>query len=172
MSFRIVNTELNDLPAITRWFDDSIAYQKKKGYPTWGNYDQGAIIRDIQNKTYFKAVNDDGMGIVFAVNYTDKIIWRHHDDGQSIYLHRIVVNPAFKGQKLFGVILDWAKAHVKEKGLKNIRMDTWSDNPSIINYYKSFGFVEIENYLTPDTEDLPIHNRNLDLLLLEYRGSL
>ncbi len=160
---------MEDLPQIIQWFEDSIAYQVSKGYPTWGKYDKDVIARDITGNNQYKVVNENGAGIVFSVVYTDKIIWREKDDGQSIYLHRIVVNPAFKGQKLFGHILDWAKDHIKQKGLKNIRMDTWQDNPVIINYYKSFGFKEIENYTTPDDERLPVHNRNLMLTLLEYQ---
>ena len=89
--------------------------------------------------------------------------------GNSIYLHRIVVNPEFKGQRLFGTILDWAIEHSKQKGLSSIRMDTWAANPTIIDYYKSFGFAFIENYTTPDSEELPVHNRNLALTLLEYK---
>ncbi|MEJ0034310.1 MAG: GNAT family N-acetyltransferase [Bacteroidota bacterium] len=170
--FKIVNSELSDLPSIVQWFDDSIAYQEKHGYPTWKNYDQSAIVRDIENRNYYKAINENGTGIAFGVNYRDPILWRHMDDGLSIYLHRIVVNPAFKGQKLFGVILDWAIDHIKQKGLKNIRMDTWSDNPGIINYYKNFGFEVIEDIVTPDTEELPVHNRKLALTLMEYRGDL
>jgi hypothetical protein len=46
-------------------------------------------------------------------------------------------------------------------------MDTWADNYKIIEYYKSFGFVFIENYKTPDTPELPIQNRNLNVALLE-----
>src|SRR4051812_33192158 len=100
--FKVINTELTDLPDIVRWFDESIAYQEKHGYPNWKNYDQKAIVRDIENKNHYKAVNNSGTGIVFSVTYRDPVIWRHRDDGLSVYLHRIVVNPAFKGQKLLG----------------------------------------------------------------------
>ena len=168
--FKVVYATPGDLPQIFQWFDESINYQRKKGYPTWENYDQGAIARDIDNGNFYKVINDAGTGIVFAVGYNDKVIWRHHDAGESMYLHRIVVNPAFKGQKLFGEILNWAREHLKERGLKNIRMDTWAANPAIINYYKTFGFAVIENYTPPDVKELPVHNRNLALTLLEYRG--
>ena len=105
---------------------------------------------------------------MFSVCYADKIIWRSRERGDSIYLHRIVVNPAFKGQRLFGAIVAWAGNHCLQKKLKNIRMDTWAANPVIIEYYKSFGFRFVEYYTTPDSEELPIHNRNLALALLEY----
>jgi len=114
-------------------------------------------------------VIDSNIAIVFSVCYTDRIIWREMDNGKSVYLHRIVVNPEFKGKKLFGIILDWSINHAKEKGLDSIRMDTWAANPTIIEYYKGFGFTFVENYTTPDTEELPVHNRNLALSLLEYK---
>jgi GNAT superfamily N-acetyltransferase len=166
--YNVKNTEVTDLPQVYELFDHSIKYQEERGYPVWKNYDQNAIVNDIENKNQYKVVVDSKIGIVFSVCYTDKIIWRHFEKGDSIYLHRIVVNPVFKGQKLFGVIHEWAIEHCKQKGLKNIRMDTWAANPTIINYYKGFGFNFVENYTTPDTAELPVHNRNLALTLLEY----
>jgi GNAT superfamily N-acetyltransferase len=168
--FKIINTKLDDLPFIYELFEHSIAYQEAKGYPVWRNYDKGAIVRDIEEKNQYKVVNRDGIGIVFSVGYRDRVIWRALDQGESMYLHRIVVNPAFKGQKLFGLIIDWAKDHITEKGLKTIRMDTWAVNTNIINYYTGFGFEVVETYTTPDTPELPVHNRKLPLTLMEYRN--
>src|SRR6478735_1193796 len=99
--FQITNTEMSDLEQIFKLFEHSILYQEKKGYPVWKDYDKNAIIRDIENKNQYKIVVDSSIAIVFSVCYTDKVIWRELDKGDSIYLHRIVVNPEFKGQKLF-----------------------------------------------------------------------
>jgi len=162
------NTEMVDLGLIFELFEQSIHYQEKKGYPVWGNYDRNVIIKDIENRNQYKIVINSRVAIVFSVSYSDKIIWREFDNGDSIYLHRIVVNPEFQGQKLFGKILDWAVGHCKEKGLNTIRMDTWAANPTIIEYYMTFGFKIIENYTTPNSTALPVHNRNLALTLLEY----
>lgn len=165
----VINTEMNDLELIFGFFEHSILYQEKKGFPVWRNYDRSAIIKDIEDKNQYKVVIDARIGIVFSVCYADKIIWRDLDKGNAVYLHRIVVNPAFKGQKLFGAILDWSIRHAKQKGFDRVRMDTWAANPTIIDYYKSFGFTFIENYLTPDSEELSVHDRNLQLALLEYK---
>jgi ribosomal protein S18 acetylase RimI-like enzyme len=165
----IVNTESRDLEQIFELFEHSINYQEKNGYPVWRNYDKNAIIKDIADKNQYKVVIDSKTAIAFSVRYSDKIIWRDLDKADSIYLHRIVVNPEFKGQKLFGRILDWVKEHSKQKGLSSIRMDTWAANPTIIDYYKSFGFTFVETYTTPDSEELPVHNRKLALTLLEYK---
>jgi GNAT superfamily N-acetyltransferase len=166
---KVINTEANDLAQIFTFFDESIKYQEKKGSPTWKNYDKGAILKDIDNHNQYKVIIHSKTAIIFSACYTDKIIWRTLDTGNSIYLHRIVVNPEFKGQKLFGIVLDWAIDHAKSKGLTKVRMDTWASNPGIVEYYKTFGFAFVENYTTPATSELPVHNRNLALTLLEYK---
>ena len=166
--FEVTYTEINDLEFVYELFEQSISYQEKKGYPTWRNYDRNAIRNDIENKNHYTITLGGKTAIVFSVCYNDKIIWRHFETGDALYLHRIVVNPECKGLKLFGKILDWAIMHGKQEGLKNIRMDTWANNPHIIDYYKTFGFNVIETYTTPDSLLLPVHNRNLALTLLEY----
>ena len=165
----VINTETSDLEQVFEFFDHSINYQEKKGYPVWRNYDRNAVIQDNKIKNQYKMVIDSKTAIVFSVCYTHKLIWRDLDEETSVYLHRTVVNPEFKGQKLFGSILEWLIEHAKKKGLHSIRLDTWATNPNIINYYKSFGFTFVENYTTPDNEELPSHNRNLALTLLEYK---
>ncbi len=169
-SYEVRNTEMSDLVLIYDLFEQSINYQEKKGYPVWRNYDRNTLIKDIENKNQYKVIIGSSIAIVFSVGYADKIIWRHHDQRDSLYLHRIVVNPTLKGQKLIGKIVDWAIQHCKQKGLRSIRMDTWANNLTLIEYYKTFGFKVIENYTTPDSTELPVHNRNLTLTLLEYNN--
>lgn len=165
--YSIQNTTPDDLPIIYQLFEESIRYQESKGYPSWKNYDKSALVRDVENKNQYKIIIDSKIAIVFSVCYSDKIIWRERELDDAIYLHRIVVNPAFKGKKLFGEILNWTVKHAREKKLHYVRMDTWAKNPTIINYYLGFGFRHLENYLTPDSDELPVHNRELALALLE-----
>ena len=168
-TYEVIYTEMSDLGLIFELFEQSINYQEKKGYPVWRNYDRNAIIKDIENKNQYKVIIGSSIAIVFSVGYADKIIWRHHDKGDSLYLHRIVVNSKLKGQRLIGKIVDRAIHHCKQKGLNTLRMDTWANNSTLIEYYKTFGFNVIENYTTPDSIELPVHNRNLALTLLEYK---
>lgn len=163
------NTEMSDLLKIIRLFEHSMEYQEKMGYPVWRNFDKNAIVKDIQDRNQYKVVIDEKTAIVFSICYSDKAIWRTLEDGNSIYIHRAVVNPEFKGQKLFKTIVDWVVALARQKGRSSVRLDTWAANPSIINYYKSFGFTFVENFTTPDSEEFPPHIRNMNLALLEYK---
>jgi len=167
--YPVENTGPEDLDFIFGLFDRSIAYQEAKGYPVWKNYDKNALVRDVEVRNQYKIIVDAQIGIVFSVRYGDKVIWREMDQGNAIYLHRIVVNPALKGQRLFERILSWAKKQASQKGLRYIRMDTWANNPTLISYYKGYGFDFVDNFTTPDSPELPFHNRNLALALLELK---
>jgi hypothetical protein len=166
---KIEHCSFEDLEAIYELFNQSIHYQERNNYPVWKNYDKSALIRDVENKNNYKILIDAQLAIAFSVCYSDTILWKEKEDGNSLYLHRIVGNPKFKGQKLFGLLLNWAIAHSKQKGLSSVRMDTWANNPTLTDYYKSFGFIFIENITAPDSLELPSHNRNLTLALLELK---
>ena len=48
-------------------------------------------------------------------------------------------------------------------------MDTWADNPNLIDYYKNFGFGVFGYFKTPDSHELPIQQRNIEVVLLEFK---
>ncbi|MGZ3902365.1 MAG: GNAT family N-acetyltransferase [Bacteroidia bacterium] len=150
-------------------FEEAINYIKRNKFVGWTTYDKPCLIRDLENKLQFKVISEQEILAVFSITLNDKLIWREMENGDAIYLHRIVVNPKFKGQKQFEKILNWVKIFASEKGMKFIRMDTWAANPNIIQYYKSFGFTHIEDFTTPDTKELPKQHRKLKVALLEMK---
>lgn len=168
-NYQIENTSIADLDFIYELFEEAIEYIKKNNYIGWTTYDKNFIKQDIDKKLQFKIIVEKDILCLFSICFTDVLIWREMEKGDAIYLHRIVVNPKFKGQKQFKKILNWVIEFAKEKGIKYIRMDTWADNSNIIEYYKSYGFQFLENYTTPNTPELPDQHRNLKVALLEMR---
>jgi ribosomal protein S18 acetylase RimI-like enzyme len=167
IQYQVAYSTAEDLPMIYSFFEEAIAYIKQHNYVGWETYDKKFIEQDINNKLQFKIVSNDTILCVFSICMADELIWRERENHDAVYLHRIVVNPACKGQKQFQKILHWIIYQAGRKGLKYIRMDTWAKNPGIIQYYESFGFRFIEHYTTPDTTDLPGQHRNLMVALLQ-----
>jgi len=168
-NYQIINTAADDLDFICRLFEEAIAYQQRNKYPGWNNYDKAFLENEIGQKLQFKIVEDGQILCIFSICFTDPLIWRDKDKGTSIYLHRVVVNPAFKGQSQFAKVLKWAVEYAERDKLDTVRMDTWAENTAIINYYKSFGFEFLENFTTSNSTDLPVQHRNLNVALLEYK---
>src|SRR5690349_3253365 len=141
--------------------------QGQNNYKVWDSIDIEGLKTDILNNLQYKIVQHNTIICLFSVQFNDPYIWRERDRNDAIYLHRIVVNPLFKGQNQFLKVLTWARNFARSRNLDFIRMDTWADNQKIINYYRSFGFQFIESYKTPNAPELPIQNRNLNVALLE-----
>jgi ribosomal protein S18 acetylase RimI-like enzyme len=167
--YNIVNTEIKDLHFIYSLFDEAISYQKRKQYPVWAGYDKEVLKREIETQHQYKIVINNTIACIFSICYSDGIIWREREKGDSLYLHRIAVNPFYKGQKQFGRILNWCVGYAIKRKLQNIRMDTWAENPNLVEYYKSFGFGIVGKLTTPDSEELPIPQRNNKVVLLEFK---
>ncbi len=165
--FKIVNTTRGDLPSIAHLFDQAMSLQGKNGYIVWNGIDQSALHQDIDRGLQYKIIQGSDILCLFSVQYSDPFIWRDRDQNDAIYLHRVVVNPEFKGKRQFEKVVRWATQFAKDNALKYVRMDTWADNRKIIDYYLTFGFRFVENYHTGDEPALPVQNRNLDVALLE-----
>lgn len=168
MNYTIINALPGDLPAIYRLFEEAIRFQKENNYIGWANYDKRFLQSDIQHSFLFKILNhDNDITCIFSICYSDELIWREKEKGDAVYLHRIVLNQKYKGERLFQTVLNWAIELARKRKLKFIRMDTWAENEKIIAYYKSYGFTFVENYTTPDIDHLPVQHRNLSVALLE-----
>jgi ribosomal protein S18 acetylase RimI-like enzyme len=169
---RITTTTRADLPQVLSLFDYAMSLQGGKGYKVWHAIDTRALEDDIQNGLQYKIVAEHEILCVFSVQYRDPFIWREKDDDNAIYLHRIVIDQKFKGQRLFGSVLQWAVHEATRRRLKFMRMDTWADNQKIIDYYRTFGFECIGYHKTPDVPELPVQNRNLEVALLQKQVKL
>ena len=165
----IVQTTTEDLDTVFLLFKQVKRAQSKDGYKVWSSVDKETLERDVEERRQYKIVKGDDILCLFSMLSSDPFIWRGRENGDAIYLHRIVANPDFKGQKQFEKVLVWAIQYAHQNDIKFIRMDTWADNEKLIDYYKSFGFEFIENYKTPDIPELPRQNRNLDHALLELK---
>lgn len=168
MEYIVTRADANDLPAIYQLFEEAIHFQKVNNYIGWTSYDKAYIQADVQQGLLFKLLHDGMIVCIFSICYSDPIIWREKENGDAVYLHRIVLNRAFKQVRVFKQVLAWAICHAREMQFTRIRMDTWADNEKIIGYYTSYGFNFIENYTTPVTPDLPLQHRNLKIALLEF----
>jgi len=166
--YSIENASVEDLSLIYELFEQAIAFQKANHYIGWQDYDKGFIQSDVENKLLYKIRKGKDIIGIFCICLSDVLIWREKEQGDAIYLHRIVLNQQFKGTKIFQQVFDWTVNYAKAKGLAYIRMDTWATNSKIIAYYKSYGFRFVEEYITPGTDALPVQHRNLKVALLEY----
>jgi GNAT superfamily N-acetyltransferase len=164
---QILNSLPPDITTIFLLYDAAVAYQKTKFSKHWLPFDRDMVKKEIEDGRQWKIMEGDEVACIFAIAYEDPFIWGEKNADPSIYIHRIVTHPAFKGRNYMRAIIEWAKAHAKEHHKKFIRMDTWGDNEELINYYISCGFNYLGSITPTATEHLPKHYSAIYLALFE-----
>jgi GNAT superfamily N-acetyltransferase len=86
----------------------------------------------------------------FVLLETDPDFWPDVMIGESLFIHKVAVARAWKGQNLSSQILDYACQQVLERGKKFLRLDTDATRPALCNLYENYGFVQVGRRLIKD----------------------
>ena len=104
----IINSTLADLEFIFHLYNSAIKYQKKKGYDLWPQFSRQLIETDINENRHWKIMEDKEIVCILSVMYNDPVIWGiEKNKDPSVYLHRIAINPLYKGKKVMTIIKNW-----------------------------------------------------------------
>jgi ribosomal protein S18 acetylase RimI-like enzyme len=102
-------------------------------------YDIPELITD-ENTHFIVAVSNEelvGSGYIKIENSNS-----YHKNSKHGYIGFIFVKPSFRGKKISSLILESLKNWAKEKDLKELRLDVYSNNYNAIKSYDSFGFTK------------------------------
>jgi ribosomal protein S18 acetylase RimI-like enzyme len=164
---QIVQSTKEDIETIFSFYDMAVVYQKTKFEKHWLPFDKEMVKKEVLENKQWKILEADEVACVFAIAYEDPFIWKEKNIDPSIYIHRIVTHPAFRGKHYVKAIIEWARRHAIEKEKKFIRMDTWGDNQGLIDYYVKCGFKFLGPTKPEPTDELPKHYSAILLGLFE-----
>jgi GNAT superfamily N-acetyltransferase len=145
-----------DLPDILKLIDDAKAWLRTKGTDQWsedwadeaGRGRSARVGYSLTERTTFLAtLANQGWEIpVATVTIEQKPhlnVWPAEEEtSESVaYLSRLVTAREFSGLQIGGGLIDWACSFAKrEYGAKLIRIDVWTDNYELHDYYKDLDF--------------------------------
>jgi ribosomal protein S18 acetylase RimI-like enzyme len=153
----IKNCSLADVDSILALYGAAIELQTKKNMVVWPKFERSFIEKEIQGKRQWKIMIGNEIACNWSITFEDKEIWGEKDDNNSIYIHRLAANPAFRGNRFIDMIVPWAKAYALSKGRKYIRLDTLGNNTRLIEYYRSAGFDFLGIFKLMNTQNLAAH---------------
>jgi ribosomal protein S18 acetylase RimI-like enzyme len=166
---KFLNSDTEDFGEIFRLYDAAIEFQKTVFDKSWLPFDREMISKEIAEKRHWKILIDEKIACIFSVTFSDELIWKEKNSDAAIYIHRIVTNPEFRGQKFVPKITDWAIDYTKAIGKKFVRMDTWGDNQKLIDYYTACGFEFLGLVEPTRSAELPKHYEGISLSLFEIK---
>lgn len=163
----VQNSQTNDIDTIFEFYDLAVAHQKKVFNKHWQGFSKELVETEIKENRQFKILVNGEIAAIFAITFNDPEIWEEKDVQPSIYIHRIVTHPNFRGYGFVNHIIDWAKEYAKINQIDFIRMDTWADNEKLLAYYTSCGFNHVGSIEIKANSGLPKHYEGISLNLFE-----
>ena len=153
----IKNCALSDLDSIFELYGAAMKLQTQKNMVVWPRFEKRLVEKEIEEQRQWKLMIDDEIACNWAITFEDKEIWGERDINNSIYIHRITTNPAFRGNRFIDAIVTWAKTYALSKGKQYVRLDTLGNNTRLIKHYTSAGFNFLGIFTLTDTQNLPAH---------------
>jgi len=166
----IQNCTINDLHDILALYQNARDLQKERNSVVWPSFSEEFLLNEIGEGRQWKIVNDGIILCNWAITFEDKEIWGDKDKNDSIYIHRICTNSAFRGNRYIDSIAEWARGYAAEQKKQYARLDTLGNNTKLINHYTSAGFEFLGIFRLADTANLPGHyQQEPDCCLFEMK---
>ena len=148
-----------DLDNIMKMYKSCVNGMLKNGIDQWDDsYPNTEIISEDLNVGTYYVVEMDGTiigGVNIDKNQDDTYLALDWEDKSDSFLvvHRLGVKEEFWNKKIGKDLMLFTEKLVIEKGLKSIRLDTYSGNPKAMEFYRRLGYSELGTIdLKPDKD--------------------
>lgn len=165
-TYTIRPAELDDIPAILRLIGSSAAWlqQCKKTDQwarPWPNRDErdNRVAQGIMDHLTFMVADDAGtpIGTVTSREHGNDMLWTGAELAEpAAYVSRLIVSRDHAGQGIGAALIHWAGARAVDNwGAHWVRVDVWTTNTALHQYYKNQGFEHMRTLDFPDPWQYP-----------------
>ena len=138
-----------ELEIYTRIIDAGRAFQQEQGFVQWTeDYPTAAILQqDIQHSKGYVVRVDGTVAGYMCIDFDGEPAYAHIEgawqtpDSYAV-VHRMALDPAFRGIGLTGTVFALIEALCREKGIPSIRVDTDFPNKRMQHILEKYGFVQ------------------------------
>lgn len=133
---------------IAQWRRHAAAWIAETGSDQWS--DATGLARDAfvdrvrgsieAGETWVAEVDGVPAATIALDQWCNPGMWSENQLAESVIVHRMITAPGYRGHGLGGVLLEHADAVAREKGLRWVRLDAWSTNERLHDYYRAAGF--------------------------------
>lgn len=152
MSLTIRRARPQDLVAVAQLLTDAAAWLAELGTDQWQEPVTGRrrdrIAAGIAADDVWVVDRDGEIVATITVDeHADPEFWEPLDDpGSALYAHRMVVARSGAGQGIGATLLDFAGQLAAAAGRTWLRLDAWSSNTALQDYYRQQGFEHIRTH--------------------------
>lgn len=165
-TYSIRPAELDDMPAILRLIGSSAAWlqedkktdQWARPWPNAGERD-ARVAQGIMDRLTFMVADGAGtlIGTVTCREHGNDMLWTKAELAEpAAYVSRLIVSRDHAGAGIGAALIHWAGARAVDSwGAHWVRVDVWTTNSALHQYYKDQGFEHMRTLDFPDPWQYP-----------------
>jgi GNAT superfamily N-acetyltransferase len=147
-NLKIRRAVAGDLGVILGMIDEAAEWLRTKETDQWAQPWPTETARDARVRRGLRGdtwtVGQDGQAIatVTARRHGNQTLWTHREQLEpAVYLSRLIVTRRAAGLGIGAALIDWAAQRaVRDWSAQWVRIDVWTTNEALHNYYEKRGF--------------------------------
>jgi GNAT superfamily N-acetyltransferase len=153
----VTRARLADVDTIMEWRRELTAWLVDRGVDQWSiPLPRSAVAATVgSGQTWIVRSNHEPVATITLTAWPDvDELWKPDRDPEALwypadkpadalYVAKMMVPRAKAGGGLGAEMLDWASGRAYDSGLTWLRLDAWTTNPALHNYYRRRGFQHV-----------------------------
>ena len=117
------------------------------GVQQWnpGELSVNDLLGRVEAGSLYVARHGGEMIATVTVTWAYEMVWGNTHDGAG-YIHTIVIDRRYAGNKLGEAVLGWAEAHIESTGRNIARLDCAASNSTLRDYYRRRGYTDVGDH--------------------------
>jgi GNAT superfamily N-acetyltransferase len=142
MTIHIRQAQPADAPVVEQMLREAARWVDALGVTMWseGELESDAIAREVADGQFFLAEIGGAPAGAIRFQERDPLFWPDLPQGDSAFVHRLVVRRAFKGQGISQALLEWSKQRARLLGKRFLRLDCDAERTRLRALYEAAGF--------------------------------
>ncbi|WP_405871586.1 GNAT family N-acetyltransferase [Streptomyces sp. NBC_00005] len=143
---RIVAAQPQDVSKLLAFREEAAAWLSRLGSDQWQRpYPADKLLETIEAGTVFMVKDGNTTaGTITLTREAEAGLWTDEELTEpSLFINKLTVARTHAGQNVGGRLLDWAGDRAYRAGGKWLRLDAWTTNTGLQEYYLRLGFEHV-----------------------------
>ncbi|MEJ8632431.1 GNAT family N-acetyltransferase [Streptomyces sp. MS2.AVA.5] len=152
---KVSRATLEDGPRLRKFRTDAVAWLAQRGSDQWSTpYPEELLRESITAGEVFLFHSAGGLepeATVTLDTKADPALWTPEEALEpAMYVHKLTLSQPGRRSGLGSRILDWCGDRAARAGARWLRLDAWTTNSSLQDYYRAQGFAHVRTVVDAD----------------------
>ncbi|MEV7720821.1 GNAT family N-acetyltransferase [Streptomyces sp. NPDC088184] len=143
---KITLAQSNDLPKLLAFREEAAAWLRRLGSDQWSRpYPADRLLATIEAGAVFMLRDQEATAATITLTAeAEDGLWTDAElTAPSMFVNKLTVARTHAGRDIGGRLLDWAGDRAHQAGAKWLRLDAWTTNRGLQQYYLRHGFAHV-----------------------------